>query len=562
MLEIGVKPDSKSSKDWTPRLFVLKHYTSTGRATLDYYKSTKKRWQKQSIKGVISLWPDFKLSIAHQCSYKYTLSLETPEQTVYLAAPSVVVMNRWYYFIQTQQILEPSHDMYIFNVQARDSDAMNVIGAVGDCQLVITPDYNVKLVRLPKKEVLCIWPFDTLKTFSYGGGLFSFSSGRHSPHGPGEYSFITGQDKLIHNTLQKQIDRARRGSTVSSGSSSHVSMSDRPPAKLPPNLFKHNEEAEETSSDGVTSSSDEHQAVGGALANIYTDADGSPCHPPPLPHQPPPKVPPKGVNQGKTWLHDRYNSASPERDMPPNEGGVSDHLYSHTVHPSKVVSPTEEPPPIYNALVHEGQARPLVNNYELAYPKPTAHVVQGTDSYSFISQGSSQKPVPIPSLPSDVPPTSPVGMTTNPLYGSSNNLLEAVESSMTPSPSNKPLPPPSVPVTDPLPSSDALSEPHPQEVDKSKRPARPDVTANPTYVTTSIKEAPPTSNDTVNPREYSKVSKPVPSVPPPKDGERPGSDIVPSSVGSDFIASSVGSDPPPIPEREYSFSDCENTNNN
>lgn len=45
----GVLEVSKSSspKGWKPCLFVLKKHTDAQRSTLDYYKDTKKRWQKQ-----------------------------------------------------------------------------------------------------------------------------------------------------------------------------------------------------------------------------------------------------------------------------------------------------------------------------------------------------------------------------------------------------------------------------------------------------------------------------------------------------------------------------------
>jgi len=49
----GVLEVSKSSshKGWKPCLFVLKKHTDAQRSTLDYYKDTKKRWQKQVSGG-------------------------------------------------------------------------------------------------------------------------------------------------------------------------------------------------------------------------------------------------------------------------------------------------------------------------------------------------------------------------------------------------------------------------------------------------------------------------------------------------------------------------------
>ena len=54
----GVLEVSKSSspKGWKPCLFVLKKHTDAQRSTLDYYKDTKKRWQKQVSGGRRGGW--------------------------------------------------------------------------------------------------------------------------------------------------------------------------------------------------------------------------------------------------------------------------------------------------------------------------------------------------------------------------------------------------------------------------------------------------------------------------------------------------------------------------
>ena len=108
ILELGYNVNSKSSKNWKPYLFVLKHDPSKKRSILDYYKNTSKRWQKQSAKGSIPLPESFELSLAHQCSYKYTLRLTASEKTYYLACNSSQGMNKWFYWIQTQQIMVPT----------------------------------------------------------------------------------------------------------------------------------------------------------------------------------------------------------------------------------------------------------------------------------------------------------------------------------------------------------------------------------------------------------------------------------------------------------------------
>lgn len=107
VLELGFNPESTTSRDWKARLFVLKHDPKTNRSTLDFYKDTKKRWQKQVAKGLVSLWPTFRLSLAHMSSYKFPMKLVTSDgQTFCLAAPDFQTMNVWYNQIQSQLSLD------------------------------------------------------------------------------------------------------------------------------------------------------------------------------------------------------------------------------------------------------------------------------------------------------------------------------------------------------------------------------------------------------------------------------------------------------------------------
>lgn len=107
VLELGFNPESTTSRDWKSRLFVLKHDPKTKRATLDFYKDTKKRWQKQVAKGLISLWPTFRLSLAHMSSYKFPIKLVTSDRQIFcLAAPDFQMMNVWYNKIQSQLSLD------------------------------------------------------------------------------------------------------------------------------------------------------------------------------------------------------------------------------------------------------------------------------------------------------------------------------------------------------------------------------------------------------------------------------------------------------------------------
>ena len=447
--------------------------------------------------------------------------------------------------------------MYIFDVQAQDSDFMNLIGAVGDCQLVLTPSYELQVVLLPKKVVLAVWPFDCLKTFSYGGSLFSFQAGRHAPRGPGEYSFITNQDHHIHSTLHKLIDNAKRSSF---SSDSRISISDRPPAQLP-------QDGDSSSESPVSGNSDDESPYRKGY-NLYVQSSPR-SSPPPLPGNPPPKIPPKGAVT-KSWLHERYGSSLepetipdklvPQTNMPNSD---EDHVYSHTLHryPPPFNSPrqqTEDNPMIYNSLVHQGRPKKLSIDYDIAYPDQKQQTVVGEGGvklYSYIGDDKNNENV-------DFPLSSPLQdvMTANPLYGSKGNLLDSVvpslpynEGTLPPGSQKEGTSPPRPPKGDipsSRPSKEGTSPPQqvkdrtspPQEGSSTEKLARPDVTANPVYITSTIRGGSPTNTDTTDNNKdksgYTIINK-APS---------PQNEIIPSSVESD---------PPPIPERQYSFNESE-----
>ncbi len=82
---------------------------------LDYYKDKKKRWQKQDTVGVIPLFPSFKLSLAHECSFKFPLKLVASGQTHYLSAADFRSMNAWFHHIQLARVLDkPKKGEYLF----------------------------------------------------------------------------------------------------------------------------------------------------------------------------------------------------------------------------------------------------------------------------------------------------------------------------------------------------------------------------------------------------------------------------------------------------------------
>ena len=461
---------------------------------------------------------------------------------------------------------------------------MNMIGVVDECQLAFTPEFEVLCVLLPSKQVVAVWPFDCLKTFSYGHGLFSFQAGRHAPRGPGEYSFITNQDHLIHNRLVKLIERARRNSS-SSGSSSRFSMMDsRPPARLPI-------EELESSSDSPVSSTDSNQDLTHSphkrMENVYVQ--GSPTHlspsnsmddirdfPPPLPDLPPPKIPPKGLSPNTSWLHERYGSSLEPNKKPvkpvftdPNDDDESsDHVYSHTIHKFPKQFDSHDPvndPQIYNSLVRKdsSQGKQSQGVYDIAYPGRKN--VMGGAVYDTAYNETDNKP-PSPPPPSPPPlPTNGDGMTANPMYGSQSNLLDDIKNN---------------PISDNSPISQSPPHPPKPSLDKSlssspdvvhPKPTLPDITANPVYITSNIRGGSPPaptnqttpiseSTDTTSKKVSHDSSPLVKTDIPSTEKDIKGYTKIkklssPDHQGDDIIPSSLDSDPPPIPERQYNIND-------
>ena len=349
-------------------------------------------------------------------------------------------------------------DWYVFHVQAQDSDCMNVIGVYGDCLLALTPNFELLCAQAGTKQLLARWPFDCLKSYSHGSGLFSFIAGRHSPHGPGEYGFITGQDKTIHRMVEKLIDKAKRGS-VSSGSSSTFSHIDQR-APLPTPGQQPLEQDSPPMSTSSSSGSDADDPASEpqrkrAEQNVYIKSSPTPGEedlPPQLPSKPPPRLPPKGaaaVSEPSAWLADRYRPgaigglSSPEpspTETPP--GG--DHVYSRTIHryPGATSPVPGDDPSIYNSLVREkstGGTLPVgasrvpsrgKGDYELAYPaiKESHYNTAYTEDGKRASSQSPTSDTQIEAVDMPAPPISGDGnsMTANPLYGSQANILDEI----------------------------------------------------------------------------------------------------------------------------------------
>jgi len=84
-------------------LFVLKR--SGNVPMLSMYRDVKKRWQRQTAKGIIALSPWVHVSIAHECSYKYAFTVKHPEGSLILAAKDADTMDTWLAHLQQQMTL-------------------------------------------------------------------------------------------------------------------------------------------------------------------------------------------------------------------------------------------------------------------------------------------------------------------------------------------------------------------------------------------------------------------------------------------------------------------------
>lgn len=201
-------PRSTSSKDWKSYLFVLKHEQARKRSVLDFFKDVNKRWQKQEKKGSIELWPYFQVSLAHNCSFKFPLKVtDGNKKEYYLAASSFEAMNKWCTTLQMQSYLvHSSQDDYReFIVQPVKSPSVSLIGAYGDCILAFTPQKQMVCALLSSRQIVGVWPYNSLRTYWGGKERFGFKAGRRSPRGEGEFLFLTPQGEEIYHYLARSV---------------------------------------------------------------------------------------------------------------------------------------------------------------------------------------------------------------------------------------------------------------------------------------------------------------------------------------------------------------------
>ncbi len=364
---------------------------------------------------------------------------------------------------------------------------MNLLGAIGNCLLAFTTEFEVICALLPKKQVVGVWPVHCLRRYWCEDGVFAFEAGRRSPRGEGSYSFVSSHNEEIYRTLDRLILKAKKCDS----SSSTGSVDDRPPAPLPVDALK--PETPISSSESDDEGSHQHKKP----SNLYLQNGSSETTPlaskVPLPqagsgtrmttslrhppaHNPDVSGNPTYLRRARTltgtrgWLHESVQQ-SPEAELkkpkrrsvhnqplpPPPAAYIEEEIktrdpleedtYSHTVHP--VPAPFEQGSfnaSLYNALVHpldpaikRQQRSSAVDDfalYDIAFP-PTSlskgrRLLSQDAEYGTVTNPDSniipRTKMPVNKLPLSLgKPKEVLKQPLNPLYGSQEDLLAAME---------------------------------------------------------------------------------------------------------------------------------------
>lgn len=394
-MEKGKNGLSSASKDWRQLLFVLKRTSDV--PMLYYYRDTKKRWQKQTPKGVIVLSPWFRVSIAHECAYKFSFVIKHPEGIIYLAAKDNDSMNSWLVNIQAQLTLNTKEGDDCYEVEAIPSDDMNKLQAKGNLILKLSSD-EIKLAQACTLNMVATWPLNSLRWYSSENGVFTIEMGRRSPRGLGLYSFKTVQDSELFDKVQFLIKKAATESqnTLYSKDGLRDPIDSRPPAPLP--LINHPPPPlppKDNALDDIDS--------GGIRLN-YCSVIKSQLQP-----QQMLSVKPQDMETVSPYDLTEHKMDAKMEDINPD---VGDHLYDVLQHDKgQLVAPKKPDLSAYNTVhIKENNNNASVpqdaSTYDVAFPN---------------SNADSQQPVsnPVYSLG---------GLSNNPMYGTSADVEEVRQS--------------------------------------------------------------------------------------------------------------------------------------
>lgn len=336
---------------------------------------------------------------------------------------------------------------------------MNLIEASERCLLALTPQNQLVCATLTTRQVLGVWPYNSLRRYWCKSSTFGFEAGRRSPRGEGLFTFGTDRDEELYRTLEKCIKRAKKGSIS------------RPPAPLPNSL---------NSSDTPpvsTSESDDDEPPLAVPSRTPTTSRAQTVRRSPNDSEGPGPSPANlrrmkthtGLVAEHKWLHKSVNPqpskdvCNPSTNVQNGEG--PEDTYSHTVHkPLPKPLPTgrndNEPEDLYSHTVHKlpppfvPREQPNGSTYQRLHSQPSvlpagagysdlpeedmrvydvafqpgthATVIPSDSQYTTLGQPDPVSTNLVPSTQSSAATPSSYnedGLMDNPLYASQENLL-------------------------------------------------------------------------------------------------------------------------------------------
>ena len=280
--------------------------------------------------------------------------------------------------------------------------------------------------------------------------MFGFEAGRRAPRGEGIFEFFSAQNEELYRNLEKCILQVRQGDT-------------RPP--MPPPRESRDSDTPPVSTS--SSDNDERYPIPKRVPQKAASVRGPPTTAPNL------RRVHTHTGGGPKWLHEACDPNSPSAGKRSVSPLSNEDTYSHTVHtynPQRHSYPVDPSGQTYMRLHgHEApqnirQPSPTLNNlpegvYDVAYPTGTAPIIPSNEQYAsigmpdpsrvvrqqttFKTEGATSAAI-APQVPIHPPEAIPVGgpslipvptevdmsddqLTLNPMYGSRENILMAIE---------------------------------------------------------------------------------------------------------------------------------------
>ncbi len=448
----------------------------------------------------------------------------------------------------------------------KPSDSTNLIEAWGTCLLALTATNEIVCASLPRRQVLGVWPYDSLRGYWCKEQAFGFEAGRRSPRGEGIFEFITDKKEKIYRHLETAIMRLQQGDT-------------QPPIPSPDS---------ETPPVSTSSSGTEQSPPPPPITTLPLKKAASVRALPPTASSNLRRV---NTHTGvKKWLNDTYNPDSPSntrRSLSPLSG---EDTYSRTVHVfPQPRNTTPDPPALTYQRLHgpDIDRRSLISQhlpsqrfsnlaeedmpmYDVAFPDSSARPLPlpPDHEYSILGApdpsrvGRTQTPparyadpppptatvslVPLSTGYTDVP-IDDTDMIDNPIYGSEDNIIKAIEKlggvQVTPPSQHRCINPALNHV-----SVGAMCPAY--ELHKLDKEATPKIDQNTPVATDTLKDYDSTADENP-PQEEAKPVKPYTKIKKKPPLSLPLSEAEPAITCEGD--GSQGETPPPLPARLYSM---------